>query len=277
MLNAGEVKGLVLDLLADSPLIRESVIEDVQMLVRVGEEEIAFDTMCSWLFEDDLAITHEYHDRLIAAAQELHTSEAIRRLDELVRTSDSFEHELTRHDWPALDSFGQAADLPGALRALAAARDDTAAAATVNERIDGIAFSDGYSSPAAVAVTSVLARTLEAFSPAALPHALKLLAQIAACEELDPEQPGQGPHPDRQCIEQAATVFDRYCELLCSSNDVPTLHACIDIVTICGTELAPFHDRAMTELTAALGRPSLEQCRDLLTNSIASLRHAPGS
>ncbi|MFG1856385.1 MafI family immunity protein [Actinomadura geliboluensis] len=38
----------------------EEVIADVCQLMSVGEEELAFDTMCSWIFEDSLPITTAY-------------------------------------------------------------------------------------------------------------------------------------------------------------------------------------------------------------------------
>ncbi|MCD0446386.1 MafI family immunity protein [Glycomyces sp. A-F 0318] len=170
MLHVGALKRLLLDLLADSSIVREAIIDDVRDLVHAGEEVLGFELLCSWLFEDDLAITQAYYGRLVAAAEELDAPEPIRRLDELIRVSDRFEAELARHDWPALDSYGDAADLPEALRALAAAR-------TVVDRVDQIVFADGFRFPAATTVASVLAHSLEVFSPTARPHALNLLTK----------------------------------------------------------------------------------------------------
>ncbi|MGC4809900.1 MafI family immunity protein [Micromonospora sp. DT228] len=78
------LRHLVSQLLKDSPLTSEEVVADVRHLMSVGEEELAFDTMCSWIFEDSLPITSAYHDRLVAAARELGTLNSITRLDELV-------------------------------------------------------------------------------------------------------------------------------------------------------------------------------------------------
>ncbi|MGW2598015.1 MafI family immunity protein [Streptomyces klenkii] len=78
------VKVLVLNLLEDSPLTSEEVIADVRHLVTVGEEELAFDTMCSWIYEDVLPVTPEYHERLVAAAHELGTPKSVEKLDELI-------------------------------------------------------------------------------------------------------------------------------------------------------------------------------------------------
>ncbi|WP_444952095.1 MafI family immunity protein [Micromonospora ureilytica] len=63
---------------------KPEVVADVRHLMSVGEEELAFDTMCSWIFEDSLPITSAYHDRLVAAARELGPLNSITRLDELV-------------------------------------------------------------------------------------------------------------------------------------------------------------------------------------------------
>ncbi|MFG1653890.1 MafI family immunity protein [Micromonospora sp. NPDC049275] len=78
------LRHLISQLLEDSPLTSGEVIADVRHLMSVGEEELAFDTMCSWIYEDSLSITSAYHDRLVAGAQELGTLNSIARLDELI-------------------------------------------------------------------------------------------------------------------------------------------------------------------------------------------------
>ncbi|MET7810206.1 MafI family immunity protein [Streptomyces sp. NPDC005395] len=78
------LRALISQLLEESPLTSEEVIADVRHLINVGEEELAFDTMCSWIYEDSLAITSVYYERLAAAAQELGTPKSTERLDELV-------------------------------------------------------------------------------------------------------------------------------------------------------------------------------------------------
>ncbi|MEU5874201.1 MafI family immunity protein [Glycomyces sp. NPDC047369] len=75
---------MMLALLGDCPITRDHVAEDARDLVRAGEVELAFDTMCSWLFEDDLPISQDYYERLVAAARELAMSRAVERLDELI-------------------------------------------------------------------------------------------------------------------------------------------------------------------------------------------------
>jgi hypothetical protein len=78
------LRALIYQLLVDSPLVSAGVIADVRDLMSVGEEELAFDTMCSWIYEDSLSITSAYYERLVAAAQELGTPKSINRLDELI-------------------------------------------------------------------------------------------------------------------------------------------------------------------------------------------------
>ncbi|MDX3372426.1 MafI family immunity protein [Streptomyces sp. ME02-6987-2C] len=46
-------------LLDGSPLTSEAVITGVQHLLSDGEDGLAFDTMCSWIYEDALPITLE--------------------------------------------------------------------------------------------------------------------------------------------------------------------------------------------------------------------------
>ncbi|MGV4927974.1 MafI family immunity protein (plasmid) [Streptomyces sp. BHT-5-2] len=74
----------VVALLEESPLTTEAVITDVRHLLSHGEEALAFDTMCSWIYEDDLPITRQYHARLVAMADEMDTPRSVQRLDELL-------------------------------------------------------------------------------------------------------------------------------------------------------------------------------------------------
>ncbi|KUN74945.1 MULTISPECIES: MafI family immunity protein [Streptomyces] len=78
------VRALVSQLLEESPLTSEEVIADVRHLMSVGEEELAFDTMCSWIYEDSLPISSAYYERLVSTAQELGTPKSADRLDELI-------------------------------------------------------------------------------------------------------------------------------------------------------------------------------------------------
>ncbi|WP_369360007.1 MafI family immunity protein [Streptomyces sp. cg2] len=74
----------VVALLEESPLTTEAVITDVRHLLSHGEEALAFDTMCSWIYEDDLPITRQYHARLVAMADEMDSPRSVQRLDELL-------------------------------------------------------------------------------------------------------------------------------------------------------------------------------------------------
>ncbi|MBE1496346.1 hypothetical protein H4696_003446 [Amycolatopsis lexingtonensis] len=78
------VKELVLGLLADSPIVREEVISDVRHLVSAGEEELAFGTLCSWIYEDELRISAQFYEKLRRAASELGENKSIEKLDELL-------------------------------------------------------------------------------------------------------------------------------------------------------------------------------------------------
>lgn len=49
-----------------------------------SEEALAFDTMCSWIYEDALPITRHYHARLVAMADEMDIPRSVQRLDELL-------------------------------------------------------------------------------------------------------------------------------------------------------------------------------------------------
>ncbi|NAS25814.1 MafI family immunity protein [Herbidospora sp. NEAU-GS84] len=80
------LRALITQLLDESPLTSEEVIADVRHLMNVGEEELAFDTMCSWIYEDELSISSNYYERLVSAAQELGTPKSVEKLDELIET-----------------------------------------------------------------------------------------------------------------------------------------------------------------------------------------------
>lgn len=75
-------------LLEDPPLTSDEVIADVRHLMSVGEEKLAFDTMCSWIYEDALPITRDYYMRLVSGADELAMQKSVRKLDELIEDGD---------------------------------------------------------------------------------------------------------------------------------------------------------------------------------------------
>ncbi|GLY80085.1 hypothetical protein Airi01_083520 [Actinoallomurus iriomotensis] len=71
-------------LLSEAPIVRGDVRADVKQLVYVGEIGLAFDTLCSWMYEDSLAISREFYQRLLRLSVDLGEPEAVERLDELV-------------------------------------------------------------------------------------------------------------------------------------------------------------------------------------------------
>lgn len=71
-------------LLDESPIVSSDIRRDVRELVQVGEVGLAFDTLCSWLFEDSLAISRSFYERLRVLADDLEEQSAVERLDELV-------------------------------------------------------------------------------------------------------------------------------------------------------------------------------------------------
>jgi hypothetical protein len=78
------LRALILQLLDESPLTSQEVIDDVRHLLGVGEEGLAFDTMCSWIYEDALPITANYYECLVSAARDLGTPRSVDKLDELI-------------------------------------------------------------------------------------------------------------------------------------------------------------------------------------------------
>jgi hypothetical protein len=84
-MDTRQIQAEILSLLRDSPIVSDDVVGDVRDYVRVGEIELAFDTLCSWLFEDDLPISRELYERLLAMSVTLNSASSVERLDELVR------------------------------------------------------------------------------------------------------------------------------------------------------------------------------------------------
>lgn len=81
------IRALVVRLLDESPITSEEVIGDVHHLLSVGEEELAFYTMCSWLYEDELSISREFYHKLNLAAGEIGRiagRDPMRGIDELI-------------------------------------------------------------------------------------------------------------------------------------------------------------------------------------------------
>ncbi|TWD81834.1 hypothetical protein FB561_2957 [Kribbella amoyensis] len=80
-------------LLADSPLTDPEVVESVRELVVAGEFALAFDTICSWIYEDDLCISSSYFDRLLNASKVMGSERLIENIRTLVDARENYPAE----------------------------------------------------------------------------------------------------------------------------------------------------------------------------------------
>ena len=83
-MESGQIQASLLTILENSPITSASVVQDVRESVQAGEVSLAFDTLCSWLYEDSLPISHSFYERLISMSDELEEPRAVEKLDELV-------------------------------------------------------------------------------------------------------------------------------------------------------------------------------------------------
>ncbi|MEU8702412.1 MafI family immunity protein [Streptomyces sp. NPDC048680] len=83
-MKAVEYAAKIEDLLEESPITAPSVAVDVRDLLTAGEFALAFDTMCSWIYEDELSISEEYYERLVRLSEDLGSHDLIARMRELV-------------------------------------------------------------------------------------------------------------------------------------------------------------------------------------------------
>ncbi|TLP62117.1 MafI family immunity protein [Microbispora triticiradicis] len=79
------IRSAILELLDASPVNSVMVRGDIRESVAAGEVGLAFDTLCSWIYEDSLPISTSYHHKLATLADDLDMQHWIARLDELVR------------------------------------------------------------------------------------------------------------------------------------------------------------------------------------------------
>jgi len=84
-MEVGQMQAEVLRLLRESPLTSDQVIRDVRESVAVGEVSLAFSTLVSWLYEDELEITPAYFEELLVMTEELDMQTWNDKLRELVR------------------------------------------------------------------------------------------------------------------------------------------------------------------------------------------------
>ncbi|MFD9111050.1 MafI family immunity protein [Streptomyces bottropensis] len=72
------------ELLDASPVTAPTVAVDVRDLLVAGEFALAFDTMCSWIYEDELSISEEYYEQLVRLSGDLGSRDLVARMRELV-------------------------------------------------------------------------------------------------------------------------------------------------------------------------------------------------
>ncbi|MEU9488009.1 MafI family immunity protein [Streptomyces decoyicus] len=83
-MEAVEYAAKIEELLKESPITTHSVAVDVRELLAAGEFALGFDTMCSWIYEDELSISEEYYERLVRLSADLGSRDLIARMRELV-------------------------------------------------------------------------------------------------------------------------------------------------------------------------------------------------
>lgn len=83
-MEAVEYAAKIEKLLEESPITAPSVAVDVRDLLVAGEFALAFDTMCSWIYEDELPIGEDYYERLVRLSEDLGSRDLIMRMRELV-------------------------------------------------------------------------------------------------------------------------------------------------------------------------------------------------
>ncbi|MEU4540958.1 MafI family immunity protein [Streptosporangium sp. NPDC023825] len=83
-MEAVEYVAKIEELLEGSPITASSVAVDVRDLLTAGEFALAFDTMCSWIYEDELSINEGYYAQLVRLSEDLGSRDLIARMRELV-------------------------------------------------------------------------------------------------------------------------------------------------------------------------------------------------
>jgi hypothetical protein len=75
---------LLEELLSDSPLSDPDVIRSIRELLRAGEYSLGFDTMCSWIYEDDLQVSRAYYARLVQMSEVMGSGGLVQSIADLV-------------------------------------------------------------------------------------------------------------------------------------------------------------------------------------------------
>ncbi|GHC74515.1 hypothetical protein GCM10007079_08830 [Nocardiopsis terrae] len=71
-------------LLLESPLADSGIVEDVEDFLVAGEYSLAFDTMCSWIYEDGLPVSSPYYRRLVIMSKEMGSERLVEKIGTLV-------------------------------------------------------------------------------------------------------------------------------------------------------------------------------------------------
>lgn len=180
------------------------------------------------------------------------------------------EIEISRHDWSALSTFeGDGADLPDALRRLAAAR-TTAEARTACWEIDNVVVIQGRLSQSAAAVVSCLMHSLVTAAPPARDEIISLIASLASGYEDHVDIGLVGPVSLADIRQEVARGFVFFTELLESTG-----HAgCIELVAICGLTDPLLRERAAYVLEAASRLPKPARFSQVIANALAMVRNS---
>ncbi|KPI03718.1 hypothetical protein OK074_4885 [Actinobacteria bacterium OK074] len=83
-MDAVEYTAEIKELLEESLISTPSVAVDVRDLLVAGEFSLAFDTMCSWIYEDELPISSDFYERLVRLSEDLGSHDLITLMHELV-------------------------------------------------------------------------------------------------------------------------------------------------------------------------------------------------
>lgn len=82
--DQSQYRAVIEGLLEDSPITSPGVIGDIRELLVVGEQGLAFNNLCSWIYEDSLSIDASYYARLAEIAEDMDSAELVERLRELI-------------------------------------------------------------------------------------------------------------------------------------------------------------------------------------------------
>jgi hypothetical protein len=83
-MDTRQVQSDLVKLLLDSKIDRPEVVEDVKQSINAGEVLLAFETICSWIYEDSISLTLGYFRRLTELSEVISAQKVVERLADLV-------------------------------------------------------------------------------------------------------------------------------------------------------------------------------------------------